>query len=43
MIPADKIEHNCDNSDGRDQLSVPLLTHGHRGEEISCFALGGCT
>jgi hypothetical protein len=41
-IPANTIEHNRDNPDGRNQ-ACPLANHSYDGEELYCFAVGGGT
>jgi hypothetical protein len=42
-IPAEKIERNRDNPDGRNRACVSPTSHGYDGEEIYRFAAGGGT
>jgi hypothetical protein len=42
-IPAEKIECNRDNPDGRNQFCALPANRNHDGEEVCRFAVGGCT
>ncbi len=42
-IPAEKIECNRDNPDGRNQVFVPPANRTHDGEHVCRFAVGGGT
>jgi hypothetical protein len=42
-IPAEKIEHERDNPDGRNHVCAPPANHTYDGEEVYCFTLGGGT
>jgi len=42
-IPANKIQRNRHDSDGRNHMCAPPANHTYDGEEVRCFALGGGT
>jgi hypothetical protein len=42
-IPAETIECNRDNPDGRIRVCAPPANHSYDVEEVYCFALGGGT
>src|SRR5882757_650302 len=42
-IPAEKVERNRDNPDGRNHLCAPPPSTFHSSDTVFCFALGGAT
>ena len=42
-IPAEKVERNRDNPDGRNHLCAPPPNALHPSDTVFCFALGGAT
>jgi hypothetical protein len=42
LIPAEKVERNRDNPDGRNHLCAPPPSHSPT-DTVYCFALGGAT
>jgi hypothetical protein len=42
-VPAEKVEHNRDNPDGRNHLCAPPPSTFHPSDTVFCFALGGAT
>jgi hypothetical protein len=43
LIPAQKVEHNRDNPDGRNHLCAPPPGVSNSSDTVYCFALGGAT
>jgi hypothetical protein len=43
LIPAEKVERNRDNPDGRNHLCAPPPNAFHQSDTVFCFALGGAT
>jgi hypothetical protein len=43
LIPAQKVEHNRDNPDGRNHLCAPPPGLSNSSDTVYCFALGGAT
>ena len=41
LVPAEKVERNRDNPDGRNHLCAPPPNFSHTSETVFCFALGG--
>jgi hypothetical protein len=42
-VPAEKVERNADNPDGRNHLCAPPPNVLHPADTVFCFALGGAT
>jgi hypothetical protein len=42
-VPAEKVERNRDNPDGRNHLCAPPPNAFHPSDTVFCFALGGAT
>jgi hypothetical protein len=42
-IPAEKVERNSDNPDGRNHLCAPPPSALKPSDTVFCFALGGAT
>ena len=43
VVPAEKVERNRDNPDGRNHLCAPPPAALHPPDTVFCFALGGAT
>ncbi len=43
LVPAEKVERNRDNPDGRNHLCAPPPNFSHTSDTVFCFALGGST
>ena len=43
LVPAEKVERNRDNPDGRNHLCAPPPNFSHSSDTVYCFALGGAT
>lgn len=43
LVPAEKVEHNRDNSDGRNHLCAPPPNFSQISDTVYCFALGGAS
>jgi hypothetical protein len=43
LVPAEKIEHNRDNPDGRNHLCAPPPSGYDPADTVFCFTLGGAT
>jgi hypothetical protein len=42
-VPAEKVERNLDNPDGRNHLCAPPPDGPHPSDTVFCFTLGGAT
>jgi hypothetical protein len=43
LVPAQKVERNSDNPDGRNHLCAPPPSASYPSDTVYCFALGGST